>query len=893
MLGVHCRRGEEGCVRGAERVREINLSLGRRAIWAVAIWVGGALVGIWPGGRLDCEGTVAADDPTGRSVSRDSDIAKPPSLSIDSLYHPSKKFDHVTGLAPLHWIGAADPSDRPWLVTKRDDRWVRWDLDRGEVIPWPLADRLREKIDALVPPPPVEDAAEPSESDDTRPVGRETPGDSPRGDRDSQSAPPSGAKVRSAQINRYVDQVIGRLDRSGPGVLIRIDRKLVWFRSEDGRSVQSRVIASDASDWNDPTLDPTGQTIAYTRQGDLYLYEIAKERTIRVTGDGSDTLLNGRLDWTYQEEIYGRGKFKGFWFSPDGRHLAMLRIDIQSVPPYTLSQTSQPRGEGPIVRYPKAGDPIPHASLRVFGIEGGRVSRPIELTRSTPDDERIISGVWWDEAAGSLLYCTSDRLQTQRVLYRFDFQAGGPRGEWGGAATEVVLREESPAWVEPPSRPIFLSRGDFLWRTQLATGRARLLHIADGGRVIMPVTPESTHVRSAWQNQVSGEIYYTADAPDGLGTENHVYRIGLPMGSQGPRDGPMRDGPMRDGGRRDGVFRDGTIRDPVTGQPERLTHASGWHQPMPSPRGQWWVDSFSTVDRPPVRTLHSGQETDETASFEGRLPSEGMPIDAAPLKLVRPLRSTASIRFTTRDGLSLPALLLPPDAIPGRQRLPVLIEVYGGPQSPSTLNRWRGNRRLFREWLARRGIGVMVIDNRSSIDAGVAGSWPIRGHFGKVELADTLAAVSDLKSRSWVDPDAIGLSGWSFGGFLTTYAMTRSDAFAMGIAGGSVTEWTEYDAFYTERYMGLPKINDDGYEASSVVAKAGDLHGDLLLIHGEVDDNVHPSGTLRLAAALQQNGQLFDLMLYPSAAHAVHSPGQVYHLMKTMDRFLDEHLLER
>jgi dipeptidyl-peptidase 4 len=789
---------------------------------------------------------------------RDKDTKVPPPLSVESLFHPENKFDYSPELPPIFWVKSAEELGEPILVTKQDQAWVRLNLRTGKATAWPVAEKIRRHLEALIPRRAAQDSVPNSVTDDVSDSGADKPIDA-----DTTQANNSEQKY-AEEINQNLDRVLRQFTQEDRPVLVRVDKRLILMRVDQSPI----VISSDAGPWNDETLDSTGKRIAYTVAGDLYLREVDSGRTIRMTTDGSPTLLNGRLDWTYQEEIFGRGMFKGFWFSPDGKHLAMLRIDISDVPEYTLSQSSQDRGEGPKVRYPKAGDPIPKASLWMFALEGQSMTQPIEITfdplPSEPavkqeSDPLIITGVWWHEKQSRLLFSVSDRKQTWRELRVYETNPSE-------TISRLLMREESPAWVEPPAAPLFLEDGSFIWLSQLPTGRGRLYHLSADGRIVTPITPEQTHVRSYWRDVQSDSIYFTADARTSLGSEQQLNRVNtsgllgaLDIGS----DLPNRSSVM--GGRSNLSV-------------QRLTTSSGWHEPIASPDGDWWIDQFSTIDEPLTRTLHSGSENAE------------LKIDQAELKSDRPLRETKAITITTADNAQLPAMLLMPDAVPGRSRLPVLVEVYGGPQNPTAVNRWRGKARLYRETLARRGIGVMLVDNRSSKDAGVGQSWPVRGQFGAVELADTLAAVEYLKTQSWVDPDAIGISGWSFGGFLTSYAMTHSDAFAAGIAGGSVTQWDQYDAFYTERYMGLPDENQDGYAKSSVVDAAGDLTGKLLLIHGEVDDNVHPSGTLRLAEALQRQGKLFELMIYPSAAHAVHSADQHYHLMRMTDDFLSRSL---
>ncbi|MGN6547884.1 MAG: alpha/beta hydrolase family protein, partial [Aureliella sp.] len=259
------------------------------------------------------------------------------------------------------------------------------------------------------------------------------------------------------------------------------------------------------------------------------------------------------------------------------------------------------------------------------------------------------------------------------------------------------------------------------------------------------------------------------------------------------------------------------------------------------------------------------------------------------LKLAQPRMLT----IPARDGKHLHGMLLLPDAAarenPG-QRLPVLFYVYGGPQTPTVYNSWQTGNYWWHQYLCSRGFAVVLCDNRAARGDGIADTWKIHRHMGRVELRDLEAAVDWVCEQPWADRERIGVWGWSYGGYFTAYALTHSDRFKAGIAGAPVTDWHNYDAIYTERYMDLPQNNPEGYKESSTITAAENLHGRLLLIHGERDDNVHISNTLQLAHALQKAGKPFDMMIYPKNRHGVVDPAQKYHLYRTMTDFLDRYL---
>src|SRR5262245_50100795 len=235
-------------------------------------------------------------------------------------------------------------------------------------------------------------------------------------------------------------------------------------------------------------------------------------------------------------------------------------------------------------------------------------------------------------------------------------------------------------------------------------------------------------------------------------------------------------------------------------------------------------------------------------------------------------------------------LLRPLDFDPAR-KYPVFQQTYAGPHAPRVKNAWGGTDTLFLQLLAQEGIAAWICDNRSASGKGQEPVWPTWKRLGQLELQDIEDGLGWLKRQAWVDPARIGIYGWSYGGFMTAYALTHSRSFAMGIAGAPVTDWHLYDSIYTERMMLTPQNNPDGYRDTAPRLKAADLHGELLLIHGSIDDNVHPQNSLQFAYELQRAGKSFRLMMYPGGRHAVSEPALVKHLRATMLDFIRETLL--
>jgi len=249
------------------------------------------------------------------------------------------------------------------------------------------------------------------------------------------------------------------------------------------------------------------------------------------------------------------------------------------------------------------------------------------------------------------------------------------------------------------------------------------------------------------------------------------------------------------------------------------------------------------------------------------------------------------LQVKARDGFVMEAMMIkPPDFTPSK-RYPVYQFTYAGPHAQQVSNAWGGVEHLYHQVLAQRGIIVWVCDNRTASGKGMQSAWPLNKRFGETELRDIEDCLSWLKAQPYVDGSRIGISGVSYGGFMALYALTHSRSFAMGIAEGAVSDWRNYDTIYTERYLGLPQDNPEGYRHSSPRFSAADLHGELLLIHGAMDDNVHPQNTTQFAYELQRAGKPFRMMIYPKTAHGVSDPQLAAHRLRLMLDFTTQNLL--
>jgi len=316
---------------------------------------------------------------------------------------------------------------------------------------------------------------------------------------------------------------------------------------------------------------------------------------------------------------------------------------------------------------------------------------------------------------------------------------------------------------------------------------------------------------------------------------------------------------------------------------EQVSREPGTHEPTFAGSGKLYIDKFSTIMSPPRLSLCRVNGDGACAAFwESR--------SMAAYNLAAP----QFVDFRAEGGTVLHgSLIMPPDISAGG-KIPLVLYPYSGPGEQQVRDTWGGNRFLFNQVLAQEGIAVLSVDNRGMAGRGRAFASAVRGEFGKTEIQDQLAALGQALERyPALDKDRVGFWGWSYGGCMTLWALTRTTAFKAGVAVAPVGEWRDYDSIYTERYLGLPQENAEGYRRSSPLTTAGDLHGSLLLVHGTGDDNVHLQNTVQMTEALIDAGKRFQLMLYPRKLHSISGTAAQTDLFTRMQEHFERELLGR
>jgi len=627
------------------------------------------------------------------------------------------------------------------------------------------------------------------------------------------------------QAKRVASQTSYTMNKDKTAVLINEANDLFYYQFESDTALR---LTNGPEPEVGEEFSPDGQLASFVRNFNLYVVDLATQRERALTTDGGPELFNGRLDWVYQEEVYGRGNFKGYWWGPDSTKIAYLSLDESPVKEFTVVDHIPYRLELEVTHYPKAGDSNPKVALGVISVAGG--STVWVDTYKYQSIEFLIVRVGWTPDSQKVVYQVQDREQTW-----LDLNYAHPTD----GQVETVLRETSKAWVNVTGEPHWLRDGSFLWLSE-RTGWQHLYHYGADGKLIRQVTSGPWDVRTLHGvNEESGVVYFSGTEHSFIAT--HAYQIKV----------------------------DGTgLR--------RLSQTEGSHRSDFNPIFTLYIDYWSDVTTPTQVRLHNADGTLVRVIDENKVEA------LKQYKLGKP----EFLQVKTRDGFIMEAMMIKPPDFDPKKKYPVMSYTYSGPQAPMVRNSWGGTTTMWHQMLAQKGYIIWICDNRTASDKGVESAWPLYRNFGELELRDLEDGLNWLKQQPYVDGSRIGIWGWSYGGFMTSYALTHSTSFKIGIAGAPVTDWRDYDTIYTERYMATPQNNPEGYKRSSPVHAAENLSGKLLLIHGTTDDNVHLQNTIQFIYALEKAGQQFALMLYPKSRHGVTDPELVKHLRTVMTNFI-------
>ena len=626
------------------------------------------------------------------------------------------------------------------------------------------------------------------------------------------------------------------------------DGRLALYQSSghifllDLQTAAVTIITGTDHDESSPLLSPDGKWISFIRNNDIYAWNIERKEEIRLTTSGTDTLLNGTVSWVYWEELLNRAD-RGYVWSPDSTAIAYLQTDEADVGTmhYVDFEPNLPR----LIkqRHPKPGETNPSVRAGVVGLDS-RVTVWIDF-----DDHsyEYLPRIKWLPDSDQLAIQTMNRSQTVVDLFLANRKTG---------QASHLLRETNEGWINIHDDLYFLANSEtFLWRSE-RSGYAHLYRFDMEGNLINQVTSGNWALQSSggaagmdqaisYVNEQASRIYFTGLKKSS--TQRHLYRVDL------------------------------------NGKDlEQISVLDGSHAVYFSPNGDYYIDSHSAIDRPPTLVVQKiGSEQKQFIKAPSNKISESFK-----------LLEWELFTIAARDGFAMPAAMLKPLHFDPNKKYPVVTYVYGGPSAPSVVNSWAGGSRgYFHQLLANQGAIIFKVDNRSAAGKSKIDANTILNQlYGPVELNDLMDGITWLKQQEYVDPEQLGIWGWSGGGTMTLQSMTSTSEFTAGISVAPVTDWHYYDTIYTERYMKQPEENKSGYERTSHVNRAHNLKGRLLLVHGTYDDNVHPQNSWAFSDRLIEAGITFDMMIYPMRKHGISDDAAQLHIYKTMYEFWEKQL---
>ncbi|MCX6255379.1 MAG: DPP IV N-terminal domain-containing protein [Bacteroidia bacterium] len=571
-------------------------------------------------------------------------------------------------------------------------------------------------------------------------------------------------------------------------------------------------------------FSPDGEKIAYTKNKDLYIFNLTNNKEIRLTFDATDRIYNGYSSWVYYEEILGRpSHYAAFWWSPDGNKIAYLRTDETDVPVFTLNRLDEADGIHGLIEatpYPKSGDPNPKVKMGIADIATAKTV----WMKTDYNIDQYIAWPFWTPDSKKLAIQVVNRDQNDLKIILADPATGD---------FVQIYNETRKTWIEFHEDIYVMKNGAGFIVRSYRNDWENLYYYGWDGKQSAQLTNFNFRITAI--DRVDEDlkvVYFSATGPES--TDSHAFRVGLDSKNL-----------------------------------LQITKGDGTHSVSISPKGTYFIDTWNSISSAGsiVAYNKSGKFLKDIHKFD-------QPV-------YDPSKSSKAemVKIMTSDGLfNMPAIITYPLNFDPSKKYPVVFTIYGGPDSKNVYNRWQVNNP---SWFSQNGIITFTVDHRGSGQFGKNGLDYLYRCLGKWEILDYEDAVKWLRTKAYVDSTRMGITGSSYGGYMTCLALTKgADYWTHGFASSSVTDYRLYDNIYTERFMDTPQDNPEGYKDGSALTFVKNYKGKLFLTHGDMDDNVHMQNSVYLISRLEDAGKTFEFMLYPGGRHgwggakAIHSKNE-------------------
>ncbi len=575
---------------------------------------------------------------------------------------------------------------------------------------------------------------------------------------------------------------------------------------------------------------PDGKSVSFIHGNDIFVKELATGKSIKLTQDGKrNKIINGTSDWVYEEEF---GITKAYAWSPDSKWISFLRFNEKEVKGFNLTYYKGLYPEEYKYKYPKAGEDNSEVTAHLINVQKKSIT-PINL-----GEYEYIPRLSWAGNANKLVLLTLNRHQNHLKYHLIDLTAKK-------MTQKIFYEETSTTYVEIDNNLLVLKDGNTILRTSEMDGYNHIYQLDFNGKSTQ-ITKGNWDVIDLYGiDELSNTVYYSSAEVSTMVKTIHSIQ----------RDGANKITVSKSIGWSDASFTSG-FKYMV------LTHSQANNPP---------VYSLMKNDGGFVRILEDNEELNRTLS-------------------TLTLSKKEFITFNV-NGNTLNAWIMKPANFNAANKYPVYMTLYGGPGHNEVVDAWDNADYMYHQLLTQKGYIVICIEPRGTLYRGAAFKKSTYLQLGKLETEDLIATAKEIQGFSYVDPQRIGVMGWSYGGFMASLAITKgADVFKMAIAVAPVTNWRNYDNIYTERFMRTPKENPDGYDANSPVNFVNLFKGKFLLIHGSADDNVHYQNSMELVNAMVKADKQFDLFIYPNRNHGIYGGNTRNHLFSMMLNFIEKNL---